>query len=227
MRYISIILLIFFFAHCKQKDKGYQDEELVNPKTVMAYKEGDTLQLKELPAGLKEWLSFYGKIDTSFRLNKFRASGVGLHISELPPAISKGNENQFRDLFVYSPDSSKYLDLVSYNYMREKNKLIPGEADQQVVLADKKTNRKQQLFYFGPSQLAEFADWTGPNSFLIGISSRTESGTGLEAELMFFHLPDSMYTNFRLDHEVSLDSVLMAQKSFLDYFFTNKQFNLP
>lgn len=226
MRYITLILLILSLTECKRKDTAYSDDELVNPESVMAYEDGDTLVLKKIPAGLEEWISFYGKLDTAFKLNNFKASGVSLHISDLPGPIVKGNESQFRDLFVYSPDSTKYLDLVSYNYLREKNNLISGEADQQVVLTDTKANNKKQLFYFGPSQLAEFADWTGPNSFLIGITSRTEAGTGVEAELMFFHLPDSTYTNFRLNHKVPLDSVMLLNKGFLDYFFTNRQFTL-
>lgn len=224
MRYITIILLLLILTDCKRKDAEASNEELVNPEAVLSYEDGDTLVLKKLPPGLQEWLSFYGKLDTAFKLNNFKASGVSLHMGNLPNPIMKGNEAQFSDLFVYAPDSTKYIDLVSYNYIRDKKSLISGEADQQVVLADKKANIKKQLFYFGPSQLAEFADWTGPNSFLIGITSRTESGT--DAELMFFHLSDSTYTNFRLNHTVPIDSMMMVNEGFLNYFFTNRQFNL-
>jgi hypothetical protein len=225
-RYISIILLLLTIAECKTKDTAYADDELVDAKAVLGYEDGDTLVLKKMPPGLQEWLTFYKKVDTGFTLNNFKASGVSLHIGDLPAPIGKNNDAQFRDLFVYSPDSSRYLDLVSYNYIRDKNSLISGEADQQVVLADVKANKREQLFYFGPSQLAEFADWTGTNSFLVGIMSKTETGTGVEAELMFFHLKDSTYTNFRLNHTLPLDSILLANKGFLDYFFTNRQFNV-
>lgn len=226
MRYITIILFLLILTNCNQKDTDTSDDELVNPEAVLAYEDGDTLVLKKTPSGLQEWLLFYAKIDTAFKLNNFKASGVSLHMGNLPGPIAKGNETQFKDLFVYAPDSSKYLDLVSYNYIRDNNNLISGEADQQVVLADMKANKKKQLFYFGPSQLAEFADWTGPNSFLIGITSRTESGTGVDAELMFFHLKDSTYTNFRLNHTIPLDSIMLVNEGFLDYFFTNRQFTL-
>jgi hypothetical protein len=218
-------MLCLLFA-CRQRDTEYSDEELVNPEAVLAYEENDTLAIKQIPKGLAEWLSFYQKIDTGFKLNRFRASGVSLHMGTLPQAISKGNENTFADLFVYAPDSSRYLDLLSYNHLRENKTLISGEPDQQVVLADMKNNKKSQLMYFGPSQLAEFADWTGKNSFMIGIMSRTETGNGLNAEIMFFHLKDSIYTNFRLDHTISMDSVFMSQQNFLDFYFINRQFNV-
>jgi hypothetical protein len=226
MKYAFPIVMLWLLFACRQRDTEYSNEELVNPEAVLAYEENDTLAIKQIPKGLAEWLSFYQKIDTGFRLNRFRASGVSLHMGTLPQAISKGNENTFTDLFVYAPDSSRYLDLLSYNHLRENKTLISGEPDQQVVLADMKNNKKSQLMYFGPSQLAEFADWTGNNSFMIGIMSRTETGNGLNAEIMFFHLKDSIYTNFRLDHTISMDSVFMAQQNFLDFYFINRQFNV-
>jgi hypothetical protein len=226
MKYTIPILLILMFMACRQRDTEYSDDELVDPEAVLAYEEHDTLAIKNIPVGLSEWLSFYSKVDTGFRLNNFRASGVSLHMGTLPPAISKGNEPTFSDLFVYSPDSTKYIDLLSYNYLRENKSLISGEPDQQVVLGDLRNKSKTQLLFFGPSQLAEFADWTGNNSFMIGIMSRTENGTGLNAEIMFFHLKDSIYTNFRLDHTISMDSILMSQHNFLDFYFINRQFNV-
>lgn len=226
MKYIAVILTVVLIFSCRQRDTEYSDDELVDPEKVLAYEENDTLALKKLPAGLAEWISFYSQMDTGFTLRNFKASGVSLHMGSLPAAISKGNESSFADLFVYSPDSTRYLDLLSYNHLRENHSLISGEPDQQVVLADKKTNRKSQLMYFGPSQLAEFAAWTGNNSFLVGITSRTESGTGLEAEIMFFHLKDSIYTNFRLNHTVSMDSLVVARQNFLEHFFVNRKFNL-
>lgn len=223
IRYISLTLLVVLLGHCKQKDNEANDD-ILDPEQVMAYEDGDTLKLRKIPPGLQEWLSFYAKVDTGFRLSNFKASGVGLHMGELPDPVGAADEKQFRDMFEYAPDSTKYIDLVSYNYLRDRNKLISADADQQVVLTDIKAGSRKQLFYFGPSQLAEFASWTSSNSFLVGITSRTVSGTGFDAELMFFHLKDSMYTNFRLTHSVPLDSE--GDKSFLDYFFTNRQFNL-
>lgn len=213
-------------VHCRQKDDAVSDGELVDPESVLNYEENDTLVLRNQPGVLKEWLNYYHQVDTGFRLGRFRASGVSLHIGELPEAISKGNETEFTDLFVYSPDSLHYLDLFSYSYLREQDTLYPGEPDQQVVLGNKLSGSKKQLMYFGPSQLAEFATWTGRDNFIIGLTYRTESGRGLDAEIMFFHLKDSVYTNFRLDHTISLDSLMMSKQSFADHFFKQRQFNV-
>ena len=226
MKYTVFFFLLVVVFSCRQRDTEYSDEELVNPESVLAYEENDTLAIRKIQAGLADWIAFYSKVDTGFKLNRFKASGVSLHMGSMPDAIVKGNENSFSDLFVYSPDSTKYIDLVSYNHLRDNRSIISGEADQQVVLVDTRNNKKSQLMFLGPSQLAEFADWTSNNSFMLGISSRTETGTAINAEIMFFHLKDSLYTNFRLDHSISMDSILTEQHNFLDHYFINRQFNV-
>lgn len=205
---------------CKSSDKEY-DREIVDPKIVMSYKENDSLVLKKMPAGLQKWLTSYQGLDSSFQLHHFKASGVKLHLSHLEDAVSNSDEKAFSSFFVYSPDSSRYLDLVSYDHLLENGKLVDGEADQQVVLGDTKNKNRKQLMFNGPAQTAEFADWTGPDSFILGIVSSDDVSGALQAELLFFHLKDSSYTNFTLDHRIAVDSLMLLPKNFLDHFLTN------
>jgi len=227
MRYITAFILVLIIVQCKQKDTGYTDEDITDPEAVMAYEENDTLVLRSIPSGLDQWIRFYSQIDTGFRVNRFKASGVSLHMDNLREVMPRGNEGEFRNYFVYSPDSSKYLDLVSYNHFVDSGKLVVGEADQQVVLADAATGKKYELMFLGPSQLAEFADWTSPTSFMIGLTSRADSTPNFDAEIMFFHLKDSTFTNFRLDHALSLDSLVLSKKNFLDHYFTQGKSPIP
>jgi hypothetical protein len=224
-----LIISICSLIACRQADTEYSDEELVNPEEVMAYEEDDTLVLKKIPDALAQWLSYYHQIDTGFTLKNFKASGVSLHMDVLPDAINSGNESDFNDLYLNSPDSSRYLDLVSYNFILErtsgKNYLLPGDADQQVVLADRSKKIKKQLMYHGPSQLAEIAEWTGRESFLIGMISQEENMAGLKAEIYFFHLKDSTFTNFLLNHVVP-DSLRTAKGSFLQQYFATRNYEL-
>jgi len=179
---------------------------------------------------LSELIKYYGNIDTAFVLRNFKASGVTLHMDVLQDAISSPGENAFTDLYLYSPDSTKYIDLVSYNYIRDKsngtNILISGDPDQQVVLADSKTKKKKQLMYNGPAQLAEFAAWTGNSSFIIGMTSREDGMDGRKAELYFFHLKDSSFTNFLLNHPMVSDRLQQQNKSFLDHYFTSRNYQI-
>ncbi len=227
---LLLILLICCFITCRRRNTEYSDEELVNPESVMAYEEDDTLVLRKIPAGLAEWLLYYGKSDTAFTLKNFKASGVTLHMDVLQDAIRSENENAFSDLLIYSPDSSQYIDLVSYNFLKEtqdgKNILISGDPDQQVVLADTRSKKKKQLMYNGPAQLAEFAQWTGNSSFIIGMTSKDEGMEGMKAEIYFFHLKDSSFTNFLLNHRVQVDSLSPFKSSFLENYFKSRQYEV-
>jgi hypothetical protein len=228
--FLLLIFILGCFADCRQRDTEYSDDELVNPEAVMAYEEDETLVLRKIPGPLAEWLSYYGKVDSAFQLKNFRASGVTLHMDVLRDAISSENEDSVKDLFLYSPDSTQYIDLVSYNYLKEKqdgkNVLLSGDPDQQVVLADSKNKKKKQLMYNGPDQLAEFAAWTTNNSFLIGLTTRGEGGNGRKAELYFFHLKDSSFTNFLLNHPIPVDSISPFKDSFLEQYFKARQYKV-
>jgi hypothetical protein len=92
-------------------------------------------------------------------------------------------------------------------------------------LTDVASGKRFELMFLGPSQLAEFADWTGKNSFMIGMTSRADTGANFNAEIMFFHLKDSTFTNFRLDHPVPLDSLILSKKNFLDHYFSGVKMN--
>jgi hypothetical protein len=226
---LMIIFLSCLFA-CNDSDTEYTDDELVDPESVMSYEENDTLVLRKIPAGLSEWMNYYDSIDTAFVLRNFKASGVTLHMDVLQDAISSPGENAFTDLYIYSPDSTQYIDLVSYNYIKDKtngkNILISGDPDQQVVLADSKTKKKKQLMYNGPAQLAEFAAWTGNSSFIIGMTSREDGTEGTKAELYLFHLKDSIFTNFLLNHPLTSDSLRQQKNSFLDHYFASRNYQI-
>jgi len=119
----AFFLFMFFCCQiaCRQSDTEYSDAELVNPEEVMAYEEDDTLVLKKIPGTLAQWLAYYHQIDTGFLLKNFKASGVTLHIDDLQDAINSGNETDFNDLLINSPDSSRYIDLVTYNFILERS----------------------------------------------------------------------------------------------------------
>jgi hypothetical protein len=226
---ILISLLIIYFA-CRQRDTTYSEDELVNPESVMSYEEDDTLVLRKMPPALEEWIQYYSSWDTAFALKNFKASGITLHMDVLEDAITSPYETSFADLFIYSPDSSRYIDMVSYNYLKDtidgKKVLISGDPDQQVVLADRKSGKKKQLMYNGPTQLAEFAAWTSNNSLLIGMTTGEGGIGGQKVELYFFHLKDSSFTNFLLNHPVPTDNLSPDVKDFPEYYFNRRNYEV-
>lgn len=217
---IGIFFSIFLLMNCRNRNENQVNFENIDTISLTSIEETDTLTLKVMPDQLGKWLNYYRQFDTGFNLNAFIASGVALHIDDLPNAIIHGNEKSMADLFQYSPDSTKYVDLISYNYTREKNTLFPGEIDQQVVLADKSRKLYKQLMFNGPEDLAECADWIGPTALLLGVTHKNPIGDTLTAEIFMFQLNDSTYTNFRLNHTVVLDASQRSKPSFMEYYFS-------
>jgi len=223
---IGFFFLILFLLNCKGKDESQINIENIDTISLTSIEEKDTLTLKKMPDQLGKWLQYYQQFDTAFNISAFIASGVALHIDDLPDAIIIGNEKDMADLFQYSPDSSKYVDLISYNYIREKDKLYPGEIDQQVVLADKTRKLKKQLMFNGAADLAECADWIGPTALLLGVTHKNPSGDTINAEIFMFQLNDSTYTNFRLNHAIILNPSQMQKPSFMEYYFSLHDLNV-
>jgi len=216
---LSIFLLIFLLS-CTNNKSSKIDVDNFDSFSLTTFEDTDTLVLKKIPEQLNQWLKYYQQFDSNFTINHFVASGVTLHIEDLPDAISKGNENDMADFFRYSPDSSKYVDLVSYNYFRVKNKLFDGEIDQQVVLNDKLRKLKKQLMFNGPNDMAECADWLGSSAFIMGVTHKNTTSDTINAEIFMFQLNDSTYTNFSIDHTIYLDSIQLLKPSFIKHYFS-------
>lgn len=218
--FICCILLVLIWS-CRNKDKQAAPVAMEEEEELMDWKENDTLRLSSAPMGLRSWLGYYGKADTGFRLANFKASSVVLHFGGLEDAATKGDEQTLKDYFIWSPDSSRYLDLFSYDHFMDKGVLVDGEADQQVGLVHPSMKINKQLLFNGPSQSAEFADWLNNDAFLIGLRSTSEDGRKLDFQLLVFRLSDSTFTNFNLDHAVSVDSVNRLGQGFSESY-TNK-----
>ena len=214
---LLILCVTVFIVSCRNTDKSAQ-EDIVDEKKIGELKENDTLSLQRVPEGLNAWMNFFRDEDKDFTIGHFKASGVSLHFGDLPDAIELKDPKSFEPYFIFSPDSTRYLDLFSYDHFIDNGKMIEGEADQQVVLADRISKSRKQLLFSGPSQSIDFADWTGKDSFILGITNTGENGKTIEAQLMLFRITDSTFTNFDLDHSVQLDSIVLSGQKFSDIY---------
>ena len=186
--------------------------------------DGDTILLKKNAENLTSWLIFYGEIDSSFKLSNFKSSGVILHLNDLQGLDStSGGNHELNNLFSYSPDKKKYIDLFSYGYIISKSKtdsnhnsqnyfLVDGEADQQIVLGEV-NGKLKELMFNGPSQIVETADWINNEQFLITMISNEENK--IIAEVFLFDIKKKIFTNYRLNHYLSPE---VSENSFFDFW---------
>lgn len=79
---------------------------------------------------------------------------------------------QFKQFFVYSPDSSQVVDLVSYgNFLHKgtngKVVLEAGEPDTEVAIVNVQTKRRERILFAGPSTVVKEAVWINDHTILI------------------------------------------------------------
>jgi len=79
---------------------------------------------------------------------------------------------QFKPFFVYSPDSSQVVDMVSYGNFLHKAKngrvvLEAGEPDTEVAIVNVQTKNRERILFAGPSTVVKQAVWIDDHTVLI------------------------------------------------------------
>lgn len=98
------------------------------------------------------------------------ADTLPAEISSIMPAKQF---NDFNPYFIYSPDSSQVIDLLSYGNFLRKNKkgqtvLESGEPDTEVAIINVQTKKRERILFTGPSTLIKEAIWVDNQTVLIG-----------------------------------------------------------
>ncbi|HEU4553129.1 MAG TPA: hypothetical protein VFS25_09850 [Chitinophaga sp.] len=79
---------------------------------------------------------------------------------------------QFRQFFVYSPDSTRVIDMVSYGNFLHKGPrgtvvLESGEPDTEVAIVDVQTKKRERILFTGPSTVIKQVVWINNHTVLI------------------------------------------------------------
>jgi hypothetical protein len=79
---------------------------------------------------------------------------------------------QFKPYFVYSPDSSQVVDMVSYGnflHIGRNGKVVleAGEPDTEVAVVNVQTKKRERILFAGPSTVVKQAVWLDDHTVLI------------------------------------------------------------
>ncbi len=79
---------------------------------------------------------------------------------------------EYKPFFVYSPDSTQVVDMVSYGSFIHKGHngkmaLEAGEADTEVALVNVNTKKRERILFAGPSTIIKQAVWINDHTVLI------------------------------------------------------------
>lgn len=100
----------------------------------------------------------------------------------VPPRFFAPEELQpFRLYLVYNQDSTKAIDMVSYNYIIDKKGdqpvLEPAGPDTEIGVIDLKTNMRTRIFFSGPGTVIREAKWLDGHTVLLGGAENTGNST--------------------------------------------------
>lgn len=225
-----LIIVLSVVVSCRQK--GSNEATGLEPDvwSPLRYHEDDTLALGAADAqNLKSWIGYYHTADTAFRIGRFRASGVNLHIDPFDTIDrSDGLESgSFGPILAYSPDSSFALDIWSYNHILSIRKGKPpviegGGPEQQVSLLDLRTGLRRQVLYNGSAQVVETADWLSDDVFVLGMMNINESTGVWSPDILLFSMKDSVCTNFRYTLPLVPDGMDLPDGDFMTEWLKRK-----
>lgn len=167
----KIIPILLFLSSCTEKTPtNISDKNDADTLKQISVKSKDTLN----PVFTK-WIDFYKKDNPDFSTESFSKIQEG-KIKRTPTESVTAKDSAFnpvyRPFLIYSPDSSRYVDIDSYLWTTDKDGLVGFEADQKIVLVNVKENRPEQIGFFGPSFRIEDGFWKNKNELvLLGNSS--------------------------------------------------------
>ncbi|MCW3105472.1 MAG: hypothetical protein JWO09_3912 [Bacteroidetes bacterium] len=162
-----------------------------------------TLPVTGLEQRIKRWLDFYSRDSKDFRLEDFKFASCSQEKGFLTVenAIDKEYMDLYGSLFIYSPDSTQFLDLDSYNLLLEKDKKgklvgTGGDPETEVALLDVRTHTRKRLLFYGPSVIIEDAAWLSGKKITIAYLSETAINDVYHHNLLIIDLSDNTFTQF-------------------------------
>lgn len=175
--------MVLFMACNSGADKQADadaDTTASTPDTIVTFTPVDTSSefIETFSSNLQPWLDRTTQLRT-LRLDEFRYVENWMEDSLIvsPANLSPDFYKTYKQVLIYSPDSSKVLDMGSYGAMPSKNSkgqatIVQGEPDSEIAVLDRLTRQRRRIFFFGPGTQVEQGFWM--NDTTIVLAGKTE-----------------------------------------------------
>lgn len=179
------------------------DTESVNTDTATAQSEADLSQLSPearlVQTAFPNMYMFLEGQDPSFDPANFAETEGGTD-EPLPPRFFPPEElEQFKPYLVYNTDSTKAIDLVSYNYIIDKKdgqQILTGAGpDTEVGVINLQNNMRTRIFFAGPGTIMREGKWLDSTTVLLG-GAETLSNTAIRPFLVRIDLKEKSLQKF-------------------------------
>lgn len=186
--FVSVPLICLFMACNTGGDKQTDDDTTSTTITADSSEtftpvDTSTEFIETFSTNLEPWLKRTTRV-TTLRLDNFRyvdnrvEDSLIISHANLTPDFYK----TYKPLLVFSPDSSKVLDIGSYGAMVSKNSsgqtnIVQGEPDSEIAVLDRANRTRRRLFFFGPGTAVEKGFWI--NDSTIVLAGKEEDSAGV------------------------------------------------
>jgi len=168
--FFPAVLLLFMMAcnNAAETKAPVEDTSQIEDEVVA----DDAPEIENAKVSFQQLFSFLEERDSSFNANQFQL--VIVDSMELMPAqpIDETSLKPYYPYLVYNTDSSKAIDLHSYNtiLVERKGKVLSEAAgpDTEIALIDFTNKTRQRLLFVGPSSVINDGKWI--NDHIISIA---------------------------------------------------------
>lgn len=146
--------------------------------------------------------------DSSFAMQHFLTPSEGA-IESLPPVKMEPEQlKPFEGFLIYNEDSTKAIDLFSYNYIITRRngevKLEEAGPDTEIAVIDVATNMRRRIFFSGPSVTVFEAKWNGDNEVIMAGAEQLQNNS-IKPIIWQYNLSDSTLQMYSYDEAVTAD----------------------
>jgi hypothetical protein len=204
---ILAFLIISAFACNDNADQKAEPDDTADADSVVVNGPDSTLTEETIQRFQTAGFTDYAKSKIpSFDWSKFKYKSSyeqdSLLTTDFKP--SKTYYASYGAFLKYSPDSTRFIDLDSYNIdirKDSKGKLIgtAGGPDTEVALIDPRSGKSKRLLFMGPGGSVEDAFWTSNHELVIVGTQENEENGGRKVTVWKINLDDKMYDLYELD----------------------------
>lgn len=189
--------------------------------------EADTLQQTQtapevtfLQQSFPDLFAYMEAQDPTFEAEHFE-HGSETKMEALPPIALEGDQiKPFESFLIYNSDSSKAIDLYSYNYIitRRNGEIKMEEAgpDTEIALIDVASKTRQRIFFSGPSTVVLEARWKSDHEIVMAGAEQLDDQK-IKPLAWQYNLTDSLMQTFTYDETIAAN-----MKGFKDQKFKKK-----
>jgi len=202
----SLALAALLLAACNNSNNT---TEAATAETTTELEADENAHVAKLERSFENLFAYLEQQDSSFAPAQFAPGFVG-KIDSLPAvAYEPARIQPFEPFLIYNSDSTKAIDLYSYNYIITRRngqvKLEEAGPDTEIGLIDVKSNTRKRIFFSGPSMVVFDARWNSDNEIVMAGAEQLQNNQ-VKPMAWQYNLTDSTMQTFNYNEAIAADT---------------------